>query len=72
MKVTVSNIIDQKTFKAVSTTYKKHPKYGKYSTEHKKYLVDSSGSTVEVGQEVEIVGSRPLSKRKRWALKTSK
>jgi small subunit ribosomal protein S17 len=71
MKVTVSNIIDQKTFKAVSATYKKHSKYGKYITEHKKYLVDSSGSKVEIGQEVEITSSRPLSKRKRWALKLS-
>ncbi len=71
MKVIVSNIIDNKTFKAVSTTYKKHPKYGKYITKHKKYLVDSDGKEVSVGQEVEIVGSRPLSKRKRWALKTN-
>lgn len=69
MKVTVSNIIDSKTFKAVSTSYKKHPKYGKYITEHTKYLVDSTDSVVEVGQQVEIVSSRPLSKRKRWALK---
>jgi ribosomal protein S17 len=69
MKVTVLNIIDGKTFKAISTTNKKHAQYGKYITVHKKYLVDSQGQTVEVGQEVEIVASRPLSKRKRWALK---
>lgn len=69
MKVTVLNIIDEKTFKALSTTYKKHLRYGKYITVHKKYLVDSQGKKVEVGQEVEIVGSRPISKRKRWALK---
>ncbi|OFW81100.1 MAG: 30S ribosomal protein S17 [Alphaproteobacteria bacterium RIFCSPLOWO2_01_FULL_40_26] len=69
MKVKVLNIIDNKTFKALSTTYKKHPRYGKYVTIHKKYLVDSAGKKVEVGQEVEIVSSRPLSKRKRWALK---
>ena len=69
MKVTVLNIIDGKTFKAISTTYKKHEQYGKYITVHKKYLVDSQGKKVEVGQEVEIVASKPLSKRKRWALK---
>jgi len=69
MKVTVLNIIDNKTFKAISTSYKKHPKYGKYVTVHKKYLVDSQDKKVEVGQEVEIIGSRPISKRKRWALK---
>ena len=71
MKVKVLNIIDEKTFKAISTTYKKHAKYGKYVTAHKKYLVDSQGKKVSVGDEVEIVGSRPLSKRKRWALKTN-
>jgi small subunit ribosomal protein S17 len=71
MKVTVLNIIDEKTFKALSTTYKKHPRYGKYITSHKKYLVDSQGKSVTVGDEVEIVGSRPISKTKRWALKVN-
>lgn len=69
MKVTVLNIIDEKTFKALSSTYKKHPRYGKYITFHKKYLADSQGKKLEVGQEVEIVSSRPLSKTKRWVLK---
>ncbi len=69
MKVKVLNIIDANTFKGISTAYKKHPKYGKFITVHKKYLVDSQGKTVNVGDEVEIIGSRPLSKRKRWALK---
>ena len=54
MKVKVLNIIDDKTFKAISTALKKHPKYGKYVTVHKKYLVDSAGKTVKVGDEVEI------------------
>jgi small subunit ribosomal protein S17 len=71
MKVKVLNIIDDKTFKAVSTSYKKHYKYEKYVTVHKKYLVDSQGKKLSVGEEVEIVPSRPLSKRKRWALKTN-
>ncbi|MBU6141324.1 MAG: 30S ribosomal protein S17 [Proteobacteria bacterium] len=71
MKVKVLNIIDAKTFKAVTSTYKKHTKYQKYITVYKKYLVDSSDQKVEVGQEVEIFGSRPLSKRKRWSLKVN-
>lgn len=68
MKVKVLNIIDDNTFKAQATSYKKHPKYGKYITRHKNYLVHSAGKKVEVGQEVEIVSSRPISKTKRWAL----
>lgn len=69
MKVKVLNIIDNKTFKAVSSVQKKHPLYGKFITISKKYLVDSDGIKVEVGQEVEIVNCRPISKRKKWALK---
>ncbi len=68
MKVKVLNIIDDSTFKAEATSYKKHPKYGKYITRHTKYLVHSGGKKVEVGSEVEITSSRPISKRKRWAL----
>ncbi len=71
MKVTVLNIIDDKTFKAVSTALKKHPQYGKYVTVDKKYLVDSQGKKVVVGNEVEIVSSKPISKTKRWILKVN-
>lgn len=71
MKVTVSNIIDAKTFKAVVTSLKKHSRYGKYVTTHKKYLVDSAGVEVTVGKEVEIVNSKPISKRKKWILKNN-
>lgn len=69
MKVKVLNIVDERTFKAVSTAYKKHFRYGKYITIHKKYLVDSRNTKVNIGDEVEIVSSRPISKMKRWALK---
>jgi small subunit ribosomal protein S17 len=71
MKVKVLNIIDDKTFKALSTSYKKHPKYGKYIVSHKKYLIDSASQKVNVGDEVEVVSSRPISKSKRWKLKTN-
>ncbi|MBU6338995.1 MAG: 30S ribosomal protein S17 [Rickettsiales bacterium] len=71
MKVKILNIIDDKTFKAVSTAFKKHPRYGKYLTTHKNYLVDSKGQKVNVGDEVEIVSSKPVSKNKKWALKVN-
>lgn len=69
MKVKILNIIDDKTFKGVATAIKKHPRYGKYITVHKNYLIDSQGQKVTVGDEVEIVSSKPISKRKKWALK---
>jgi small subunit ribosomal protein S17 len=69
MKVQVLNIIDDKTFKASSTIFKKHLRYGKYITIHKKYLVDSRGKKLNIGDEVEIKSSRPISKRKKWIIK---
>ena len=68
MKVKVVKIIDNKTFRAIATTYKQHPKYKKYITSSKSYLVDYDGGNVEIGQQVEIKQTRPISKRKRWAL----
>lgn len=69
MKAKIVNIIDNKTVKVVSTTYKKHERYGKYITVNKKYLVDTNNVSVELGQEVEIINSRPISKRKKWKIK---
>lgn len=71
MKVKVLNIIDSSTFKAVSTVYKKHSRYHKYITTHKKYLVDSVGLKVNVGDEIEIAPCRPISKLKRWSIKNN-
>ncbi len=68
MKVKVLNIIDNKTFKAVATSYKKHEKYKKFVTSYKKYLVHFEGSGINIGDEVTIKETRPISKRKRWIL----
>ena len=68
MKVKVLNIIDDKTFKGIATAYKKHPKYEKYVTTYKKFLVHYEGKKVSVGEEVSISETRPISKRKRWIL----
>jgi len=71
MKVKVLKIIDEKTFKGVATTYKRHPKYGKIVTTHKNFLISYNGQKLEIGQEVEIVASKPISKMKKWALKVN-
>lgn len=68
MKVKVVNIIDKNTFKATATAYKKHPKYGKYITVTKNYLVHTNDKAVTVGDEVNIVSTRPISRLKRWLL----
>jgi|TARA_Y100000389_G_scaffold181810_1_gene197829 small subunit ribosomal protein S17 len=68
MRVEVLNIIDNSTIKVVSIIRKQHPKYKKFINVKKKYLVDSNNVDVIVGDKVEIVASRPISKRKRWKI----
>lgn len=49
--------------------YVKHPKYKKYITLSKKFLVHNPGNTAQVGDAVTIVACRPISKMKRFAIK---
>ena len=46
----------------------KHPKYGKYLSEHKKYMAHDGEGQASIGDRVQITECRPLSKRKRWRL----
>jgi small subunit ribosomal protein S17 len=52
--------------------YVKHPKYKKYLRRTKKFLVHDAGNTAKVGETVEIKEVNPISKRKSFALFTSK
>jgi small subunit ribosomal protein S17 len=56
------------TITVLVSRYVKHPKYKKYQTLSKKYLVHDAGNTAKVGDEVTIVGCRPMSKLKRFKL----
>jgi small subunit ribosomal protein S17 len=49
--------------------YVKHPKYKKYQTLTKKFLVHDPENTVAVGDNVTIVACRPISKLKRFMIK---
>jgi len=48
--------------------YVKHPKYGKYMRQQKKYIVDDPGNTHKIGDVVTIKESRPISKTKRFRI----
>lgn len=48
--------------------YVKHPKYKKYQVRTQKFLVHDPENTVKVGDEVTIVGCRPISKMKRFKI----
>ena len=48
------------------SSYKKHPKYGKFMKRDKKYLVHSPNNTHVVGEKIDIIETRPISKNKRF------
>jgi small subunit ribosomal protein S17 len=67
---TVVASLMQDTITVAVERYVKHPKYKKFIRRTKKYLVHDKGNTATVGSKVEIMETRPLSKRKRFALVT--
>jgi small subunit ribosomal protein S17 len=46
----------------------KHPKYGKYMNISKKFKAHDAGNTAVMGQKVDIVETRPISKDKHFKL----
>lgn len=46
----------------------RHPIYGKYVKQTKKFMAHDEKNECNVGDTVKIMESRPLSKRKRWRL----
>lgn len=50
------------------TTTRRHPIYGKIMRLTKKYKVHDENNDCGVGDRVEIIESRPLSREKRFAL----
>lgn len=46
----------------------KHATYGKYLRKRSKYMAHDPQNNCGIGDKVRIVESRPISKRKRWAV----
>jgi small subunit ribosomal protein S17 len=63
-----SDKMDKSVVVSVST-YKKHSQYGKYVLRTKKYMAHDETNQCRVGDQVEIVECRPLSKNKRWRVR---
>lgn len=63
--VVLSNKMNKTVVVLVSRRVK-HERYGKYLRKSKKYYVHDEQSICKVGDTVKIVGTRPLSKLKRW------
>ena len=71
LKGTVVSAKMQDTCTVAVERYVKHPKYKKYQRRTKKFLVHDAGNTAKVGDKVEITETRPVSKRKHFALVTN-
>ena len=46
----------------------KHPIYGKFITKTTKYMAHDETNDARIGDTVQIMSTRPLSKRKTWRL----
>lgn len=64
----VSNKSD-KTIVVRCETMVQHPLYKKYVRRRKKFMAHDPHNSCNTGDKVQIIESRPLSKRKRWSLK---
>lgn len=60
----------QKTVTVRVESVKRHPLYSKIVRSFKKYLAHDETNQAKIGDVVQIVETRPLSKRKRWAVES--
>ncbi|MFA6586051.1 MAG: 30S ribosomal protein S17 [Candidatus Paceibacterota bacterium] len=63
--VVVSDKMDKTVVVSISR-FVKHPKYGKYYKINKKYKAHDEGNEYKIGDKVEIVETRPISKDKKF------
>jgi small subunit ribosomal protein S17 len=66
--VVVSNAMQKSIVVAVEWQVR-HGLYGKTERRTSKFMVHDEDNAAKVGDTVEIVETRPLSRRKRWSLK---
>ena len=66
--VVVSDKMDKTVMVEVARSAR-HPLYGKVLRRVKKYMAHDEQNECQMGDRVEIIESRPLSRRKRWAVK---
>ena len=65
--IVVSNKMDKTIVVQVESRFP-HPIYSKTMVKTKKYLAHDETEQCNIGDEVLVQETRPLSKRKRWAL----
>ena len=48
--------------------YTKHPRYDKYVKSRKRYKAHDTGNTAKIGDKVQIIETKPISKDKHFTL----
>lgn len=64
----VEQVSGRKTIRVAINTLTKHEMYGKYLRRRTRLLVHDETNQAAVGDRVEIMPCRPMSKRKSWRL----
>ena len=70
-RTVVGTVVSDKSEKTIAVLYKrqiKHPKYGKYYRRNTRFLAHDENDEARIGDVVQIMETRPLSKRKCWRL----
>jgi small subunit ribosomal protein S17 len=68
-KILVGRVLSNRMEKTVIVQVerkKRHPLYGKVVAMRKKYKAHDAGNACQIGDLVQIVESRPISREKRW------
>jgi len=65
--VVTSNAMDKSIVVRVERITR-HAKYGKFVRSHEKYMAHDEENQANVGDTVDLISTRPLSKSKRWRL----
>lgn len=68
-KVRIGTVISNKMEKTASILIErrvKHPQYHRIVKRSRKFLAHDENNECQIGDEVRIVETRPLSRRKRW------
>ncbi len=65
--VVTSDKMEKTVVVEVSTT-KRHRRYGKVVRRIKKYKAHDEGNKCRLGDRVQIIESKPISRHKRWAV----
>jgi small subunit ribosomal protein S17 len=68
-RVLIGKVVSDKVDKTVTVLVERrlmHPLYKKFIRRSKRFLAHDEENACRIGDEVSIIESRPLSKRKRW------